>query len=296
MKLLSCLVVLIFFIMGFCGVCFAKTMKVMTSIGPVGYLVERVAGDGLEVGVMMPDSANPHTYEPLPSDLVKLSRVDIYFELGVGLDFENVWLPKLKRLNNKMKVVNCGKAVVLQPVSGEHVCGGGEAGCDHDHNHDHGLDPHIWLSINNAIVMVGNIREALVNIVPENRVVFENNAKELVLELEQLKKEIQNKLKQKTNKKFIVFHPSWGYFARDFGLEQIPVEIDGKEPSIKEVRKLIMLARKEGIKTVFVSPQFSKKSAAVIAKEIGGQVVAIDPMAKDYIKNIRKVGEALINN
>jgi len=167
---------------------------------------------------------------------------------------------------------------------------------EHHHEEDNsrsGTDPHIWLSPANVKIMVQNICDSLILIDPANETYYKQNKEEYIRDLEVLDSDISQSLSGYQNHTFMVFHPSWGYFARDYDLTMIAVEIEGKEPSVSDMAHLIKTAKENDIKVIFVQPQFSTKSAEVIAKEIGGSVVPVDPLAKDYLTNLREVANSI---
>jgi zinc transport system substrate-binding protein len=266
----------------------AEKINVATTIMPLKYFIEEIGGDKVFVTVMVTPGANPHTYEPTPNQMRLLSNVDLYVKAGSGIEFELAWMDKIKRLNKKMIICDSSKGIRLIPM-GEHACTKGHG--EDAHYHGQG-DPHIWLSPNNAILMAANIRNALIELDPEGKKFYTKNFSNLAIRLDSLKQEINDKLRVMGNRKFLVFHPSWGYFADDFGLIQIAAECSGKEPTPRQLKRLIQQAQGENIKVVFASPQFSRKSAQVIANEIGGRVVIIDPLSGDYINNLRETAEA----
>jgi zinc transport system substrate-binding protein len=259
-------------------------IRVITTIMPLQYFIEAIGGDRVSVAVMVPPGANPHSYEPVPSQMRALSNADLYVKVGSGIEFELAWMDKIIRLNKKMAVCDASKGIRIIPMTG-HSCAdmpGREA-----HYHGQG-DPHIWLSPNNAILMATNIRDALVGLDPEGKDFYTENLSLLIIQIDELKYEIQGKLDNIENRKFLVFHPAWGYFAADFNLIQISAECSGKEPTPRQLKRLIKQACGERIQVVFVSPQFSEKSAQVIAHEIDGRVIAIDPLSGDYVNNLRE--------
>lgn len=260
--------------------------KVVVSILPQAELVKAVGKDFVAVSVMIPPSGNPHSYEPVPSQLVALSQADLYFQVGSGLEFENQWMNKIMALNPAMTVVNTSAGITLLAM-GDHVCDGGG---DHHHGGD---DPHVWLSPRNAMVMVSNIRDALMRHDPQRAEVYRDHAAEMILKLSELQDRLREKLTKLENRTFLVFHPAWGYFADDFQLNQVAVEDSGKEPTPRQLGGLIQQAQKVKAKVVFVSPQFSRKSAETIAREIGGRVEFIDPLAADYFDNLIKTADIL---
>ena len=275
---------------------------VIASIIPVAEFAGKVGGEKIEVFEMVPPGANPHTYEPSPGQLEKVSKAVMYLAVGSGIDFEIVWLDKILAVNNDTILVDCSKGIEFIEVSGNgetinsHDDGDTGGGVVSDESKDgpvgSGRDPHIWLSPKNAAVMVENIYLGLSAMDPENEDYFYNNKVDFLDELEMLDSEIREILSEKTGKKILVFHPGWSYFFRDYGLEQIVVEEDGKEPSPRDMADIIKQAKEAGIKVVLASPEFSQKSAGVIADEIGGKVVLISPLARDYVNNLINIAKA----
>ncbi|MBP7654355.1 zinc ABC transporter substrate-binding protein [Candidatus Dependentiae bacterium] len=265
-------------------------VRVFTSIEPVAYLIEKIGSNKVIVNSMIRAGESPHTYEPKPSQLAALSKADMYVKLGSGIEFESVWMPKLLKINQNMKIIDASKNVKLIKFS------------EPDHNHENGeshecsADPHIWLSVSNAMVMTENIKKALCIVDPANKYFYESNSNILIEELTALKRDTENKLRNIKNRKFIIFHPSFGYFADEFNLIQIPVEIGGKEPGPKQLRKIIQTAKEQNVKVIFASRSFSKKNAELIADEIKGKVQEIDELSKDYIKNLKKITEVFRKN
>jgi zinc transport system substrate-binding protein len=260
---------------------------VVVTILPQADFVESVGGEKVDVTVMVPPGADPHTYELTPNQMVKVSKAKMYAKVGSGVEFELAWMDKIIEQNKAMLVVDCSKGVQMMEMDEHH--GDEDGGEPHQ-----GKDPHIWLSPKNAKLMVENICGGLVQVDPQNEVYYIRNRDEYLAKLDALDKDIQEGLSGLKNRRFIVLHPAWGYFARDYNLEQMPIEIGGKEPSAKDIASLIQKAEEQNIKIIFASPEFNPMSAEVIAKEIGGRVVFIDPLAKDYIKNMRLVLNELV--
>ena len=239
---------------------------IIVSILPQADFVEHVGGDKVDVIVMIPPGANPATYEPTASQLKAVSSAAMYVKVGSGLPFEEVWLDKICSANPDMMIIDTSEGVDLIPS-----------------------DPHIWLSPRSAMVQVENIYKGLVAMDPENSEYYYRNKEQYINDLEVLDTDITESLSGFDGRNFMVFHPSWGYFSRDYDLTMIAVEIEGKEPSAGDMARLVETAKENNIKIIFVQPQFSTKSAEVIAKEIGGSVVAVDPLPQDYITNLRIV-------
>jgi zinc transport system substrate-binding protein len=257
----------------------AERMAVAVSIMPQADFVEAVGGDKVEVVVMVPPGADPHTYEINPDQMVKLSQAKMYAKVGSPLEFELVWLDKLIAANRGMLVVDCSKGIDLME--------------NPDPDESGNEDPHIWLSVRNAEIMVQNICAGLAQVDPANQTYYEKNRDSYLEKLSQLDNDLAEGLATVSNRSFVVFHPAFGYFARDYDLKQIAVEQAGKEPSADYIVCLIEEAKEQDIRVVFVSAQFNTKSAEVIAREIGGKVVIIDPLAKDFISNMRNIESAM---
>jgi zinc transport system substrate-binding protein len=152
-----------------------------------------------------------------------------------------------------------------------------------------GLDPHIWLSPPLVKIQAQAILAALQEVDPAHASIYETNFKQFVAEINQLDADLKKIFVGKSGLQFMVFHPSWGYFADAYGLRQVPIEAEGKDPKPAQLKALIEHARENNIRIIFVQPQFSTKSAKVLAREIGGQVVSADPLAYDWISNLREV-------
>ena len=266
---------------------------IVVSILPLQEFTEKIGGDKVSVSVMVPPGASPHSYEPKPEQLVNVGKAKMYVKVGSPIEFELTWLDKIISTNRNMTVVDASKGITLVKMEYEHE--NHEEGESEAHTleeHDEGYDPHIWLSPKNAKIMVENIYKSLVSLDSKNEKFYTSNKEAYIRELNELDSKIQKALSGKKTKMFMVFHPAWGYFAKDYNLKQIPIEKGGKEATAKGIQNLINQAKEHNIRIVFVSPQFSTKSADVIAKEIKGRVVFIDPLAKDYINNLNKVSQA----
>ncbi|HUV35366.1 MAG TPA: zinc ABC transporter substrate-binding protein [Patescibacteria group bacterium] len=278
----------------------AGTLTVAVSIPPQAEFVERIGGDRVHVLVMIPPGANPHTYEPTPSQLVELTEAVLYVKVGSGIEFELEWLDRIVSLNSEMLVVDASEGIELATARGtgaDHVHGdtrnpAEESGTAHAQERT-GIDPHIWVSPRNAMIMVENTFRGLAAVDPAHRDGYTARRDAYVQELKELDRSIERMFAQKTQRKFITYHPAWGYLARDYGLEQISIEVEGKEPTARGIEHLVTQAKRLGITAVFVSPQFNTKSAEVIAREIGGAVFPADPLAPNYIENIRAVAAAI---
>ncbi|MBN1689902.1 MAG: zinc ABC transporter substrate-binding protein [Dehalococcoidia bacterium] len=254
-----------------------EKIGVAVTILPQQEFVVRVGGDKVDVTVMVPPGASPHTYEVTPAQMVQLSKAMVYCKVGSPIEFELAWLDKLLAQNKDILVVDCSKGIDL---------------IQSDDPDEPGMDPHIWTSPRNAKIMVQNICAGLSQADPQNRQYYENNRDLYLKNLDELDVEMGALLNGAGAQTFIVYHPAWGYFARDYGLQQLGIEQEGKEPKAAYMSRLINEARLQNIKVVFISPEFDSRNAEAIAREIGGRVVIIDPLAGDYLQNMREVAAA----
>jgi len=266
-----------------------KTIVAVTILPQAGF-VEAIGGDKVEVVVMVPPGASPHTYEVTPTQMAQLSKAKVYAKVGSPVEFELTWMDKLIAVNGAMLVVDCSEGIELIESGEEHHHEGEAEAEEHEHE---GVDPHIWLSPKNAMIMARHICDGLKQVDPANEAFYEENYTAYTEELTELDSELAAELSGLANRKFIVVHPSFGYFAREYDLEQIGIEQSGKEAEADYLVRLITEAKEYDIRVVFVSPQFSRQSADSIAREIGGEVVIIDPLGKDVPENLRNIKEAV---
>ncbi|MFW5990667.1 MAG: metal ABC transporter solute-binding protein, Zn/Mn family [Candidatus Nanoarchaeia archaeon] len=243
-------------------------LQVIVSTSPYDTFAESVGEDRINVYVMVPEGANPHSYEPSPKDIAQVSNADAYIKVGSGIDFEENWIDKLKSVNNNMTIIDSSEGINY-------------------------VEPHLWTSPKNAKKVVSNIYRGFVNLEPEYEKFYKNNTEKYIADLEELDKEITQKLKEDNPSYFLVYHGAWENFAEHYNLTQIAVEKEGKEPSARDLQDTIDLAKKYNISVVFSSPQFSKKKPQVIANEINGEIVLISPLEKDYINNTLNFANAL---
>lgn len=258
-------------------------LQIVVSIAPQKYFVERIGDRHVTVNAMVPPGAEPHTFEPKPEQLKALSRANAY--MRIRIEFEEAWMTKFIAVNPRMLVVDTTQGIQRIPISTRlqeqdttvHI---GET-----------LDPHIWLSPKLVKVQAQTIYEALAKLDAQHQAEYQANLKRFLDELNALDTEIRQTLQGAKTRKFIVFHPAWGYFARDYQLEQVPIEVGGQEPSAAELAQLIALAKQEQIKVIFAEPQFSTRSAETIAQEIGGKVLLINDLSPDWMQNMKEVSQ-----
>jgi zinc transport system substrate-binding protein len=274
------------------GTAFSANAKLtlFASILPQRYFIERIAGDRAQVRIMVEPGASPATYEPKPRQMARLSEAAAYF--AVGVPFERVWLSKIAVANPAMRVVHTDHGVEKIPMTPHH----------HDMDPERhptemqtgGIpDPHIWTSPALVMLQARNIFTALVEIDPAHRRHYVKNYGSFIRELVDLDTRLLQVFSRTGRlNRFMVFHPSWGYFADAYGLKQIPIEIEGKTPKPAQLAALVEHARQLNVRVIFVQPQFSTQSAQLIAREIGGRVVPADPLSPDWAENLKKQAEA----
>ena len=272
-----------------------RVMRIAVSILPQQYIVERIGGEHVQVTVMVPPGSSPETYEPRPAQLRELSDADAYMRIRVP--FEEAWMDRIASANPNMLLVDTIAEVERMPMIHPHTHGDEDHDDDHDdddHDDDHDVenpDPHVWLSPIEVERQARAIHATLVDLDPANQDDYDRNLAAFMQDIVTLRKDVEATLADMSQRKFMVFHPAWGYFARDFDLEMIPVEIHGREPSAGELAMLIREAREENIRVIFAQPEFSTAAAKTIADEIGGEVILISPLAPDWLANMRHVAD-----
>ena len=265
---------------------FAK-LNVAVSILPEKTFVEAIGGDKVHVTLMVKPGNSPHTYEPKPSQMIDITKAKLYFAIDV--EFESVWLPKFQSINPSMQIIDLDEGIEkMMMEEAEH-----EAHAQHTHEH-HGEDPHIWTAPANVKIIAQHICETLKTNDPQNTAYYEHHLDlflALVDETDQKIVDIFSTLKKP--KTFMVLHPSWGYFAKAYGLRQVAVEIEGKEPKPKELIHLLKEAKEEKVKAIFIQPEFSDNAAKIIAKELQIPVMKVTPLAPDWSENLINMATAI---
>ena len=272
----------------------ASKPEITVNILPQKYFVEKIVKDKFEINVMVKPGSSPHNYEPKPSQMKSLVNSKAYFL--VGDPFEQAWMDKFKQNAKNTLFVDTTKGI--EKIQMEEHNHHDEANVDAKHDeHDHsGFDPHVWLDPLLVKIQAKNIYEAMVEIDSQNGDFYKTNYEEFIKELDTLDENIKTILSPYKDKAFMVFHPSWGYFAKRYDLEQISIEIEGKEPKPNELVELIEEAKKYDIKIVFVAPQFSQKSAKTISKNINANVIAIDPISGNWKESMLDTANQIANS
>jgi len=282
-----CALFLTIFAAGFAS---AAPIDIYVSILPQKWLLEKVGGDLVIPHVLVNKGQDPHTFEPTPRQVVSISAAKAYFTMN--MQFENIMLNKLIHNNNVLKTVDITNGIERIAMNGEHH----HDDAEHDHHDDMLLDPHVWLSVSNLKIMASNMAAALITMDKANAGRYKENLATADSLLTNLQKELSEQLAPFKGERFFVFHPSFGYFAHEFGLEQEAVEIEGKTPSPRQLSNLIQMAKEDNVKVIFTQPQFDKRSAQAIASAIGGSVVPLDPLAEDVENNLRLMAANLASS
>lgn len=266
----------------------ADPLTVFVTVVPQETFVSRIGGEHVRVNALVRAGQDPHAYEPTARQIAALAEADLYVRVGVG--FEDAWMPRLLAANPRMRVLDAQDGIELRRKAAGHDHGDPDHG--HDHGHDHGdVDPHVWTSPARVKIMGARIRDALADLAPEYAADFAANYDRFAADLDALDTEIRARLAGVENRRFMVYHPAWGYFAEDYGLDQVAIEREGKEPGARALTAMIEQARREGIRVIFVQPQLNPSSAEQVARSIGGQVAVIDPLSGDYFENLRRVAD-----
>ncbi len=262
----------------------ASGLTAFVSIPPQAGLLKKIAGDHAEVLTLVGEGQSPHSYEPTARQLAKMGEANVLFTIGVP--FENALLNKITPLYPDLSIVQSDAGIDRRAMPHAHH----DEECDHDHGAE---DPHVWLTPLHCATVACNMLETLESSDPGNAPYYRKNFDLLAEQLDRLDAGIRQRLEPFAGSRFYVFHPSFGYFADEYGLEQIPIELDGKSPSPRQLANLIEQAKQDGAKVVFVQKQFPRDSADAIATAIGGKVVQVDPLAEDVVANLEDVAESI---
>ena len=264
-------------------------LQITVSILPQAYFVERIGGDAVSVNVMVGPGEEAHTYEPKPEQMKSLTHSQIFFSIGV--EYEASWLPRFQDINPALQVVDSTEGIQRIAMAAEHHHD------DEENNPEEketllGLDPHVWLAPDNGKIIAANILHALQSLAPERSSDFEANYATLMNEIDSVDARIESALSGLEQRTFMVFHPAWGYFAKQYNLEQIPVQVGGQDPSASELADLVTTARAEGVRVIFIQPTFNAANAKAIAAEIDAEVAVVDPLARNWLTNLENVAKA----
>ena len=276
--------ILTLFILSACGNTTQKSEKpiLTVTLEPLRYFTEAIAGDNYEVVSMVPKGSSPESYDPTPQQLVNLSKSQAYFRIGY-IGFEQAWMKKLEANCPNMKVYNTSKGIDLIRDKG-HWHG--------DHFHEGGVEPHVWNSTQNALIIADNIYQALCELDSTHQEDYQKRLDVLKQTIRQTDANVRT-LIENADSTFLIYHPALSYFARDYGLKQVSIEEGGKEPSPAQLKTLIETCRNENVHTIFVQQEFDQRNAQLIANELGVNIVSINPLSYDWVKEMIRIAEAL---
>jgi zinc transport system substrate-binding protein len=270
-------------------------LQILVAVDPIVYMVERVGGEHVDVVALTPQGQNPETYAPTPGSLEQVVASRGF--LRVGLPIEERFAKNIESIAPNAKTYDLCANLTLLANPCRHDDGEHEGYEVHEDEEDvESLDPHVWTSPANARVIVANIADALEELDPVNAESYAANAEAFDAELASLQAEVGARLAPYEGKRFVVFHPAYGYFAREFKLEQAAIEFEGKAPRPKELQKLIEQAKADGTRKLIVQPEFNRSSAQAIADAIDGELVDHSPLEKDYFVNIRTLTDAVVDS
>jgi len=260
-------------------------LNIVVSIAPQQSYVEEIGKDLVNITLLAPIGTNPNFYEPKRSQMQAIQKADVYFTIGGN--FEKAWLPKMKNQNKDMEIFNCSIGIERINMKSE----------KNSNNQNSRKDVHVWTTPKNIAIIGKNIYETLVRYDNKNKDQYKKNYKEFLEKVKDTDERIKNIFKDvQKDTKFMVYHPAWGYFSKEYHLEQVPIEIEGKEPKPRELQKIIEKGKKYQVKAILTQPEFSTKGAKVIAKELDIKVVKISPINPMWAENLIKLAKVIAVN
>ena len=263
---------------------------ITVTLEPQRYFTEAIAGDKFKVISMVPKGSSPETYDPVPQQLVSLGDSKAYFRIGY-IGFEQAWMERLMNNTPHIQVFDTSKGIDLILNNGDHDHGHGHG--PHD-GHTHAVEPHVWNSTANALIIAGNTYKALSQLDKANDAYYMARYDSLCQRIQHTDSLIRQQFSApEAAKAFMIYHPALSYFARDYGLHQISIEEGGKEPSPAQLKELIDLCQTEDVRVIFVQPEFDKRNAETIAQQTGTKVVPINPLSYDWEEEMLNVAKAL---
>ncbi len=248
-----------------------EKIKITVSLPTYKGITEKIGGDKVEVNCMLPAGFNPEEFEPTIQNLTTAADADLYIRCGEVFDFENIWLEKLSVVKGNIPVYDSSPGIIIK-----------------DHNH------HVWNGTGEVKIIAGNIYETLKSIDSLNSDYYKKNYSQFMHEIDSVDNIAREKLSGLKTKTILTYHPAWIYFTSYYGLEEMAIENHGKEPGAKDLTFIINKAKSLGIKAVFIQPQFVSNTAKLIAGEIGGSLVVIDPLPEDFLENVIDVTNKII--
>jgi len=267
----------------------SPALKVIVPVAPYAYVVDRVARGRVDVLVLVPVGQSPHTYSPTPQQIAELAGADVLFRTDLAL--EEPLAVRLLALDPALRIVRL-------TAESDHADGGGHDGHGHgEHEHgEHGHDPHVWLDPTGLLLQAATIVESLTALDPGGAATYAAGLDSLTRDIERLDAELKDRLGEYAGRRFYVHHPAFGHFAESYGLVQVAIEHEGKEPSARRLAGLIDEATADGISAVLIQPQHASPAAATFAEEIGATLVTVDPLAFDLPATFRSLADAVVHS
>ena len=251
---------------------------IFVTITPMQSIIEEITAGDFDIEVIVPKGASPETFEPTPKQVTSFSDAELIFSTGI-IDFEQ---SLMERISGDAEVVNLSNGIEL--IAGS---------CSHgNHKHKHGVDPHIWTSPRALRTMVTNAHKAIMAHYPDS-VKYTEATGRLLERIDALDTYCATRIKAEGVEAMMIYHPAYTYYARDYGIEQIAIEHDGKEPSLRQTTALIEKAKEHGVKVIFRQPQYSEDKVRAIANDAGAEIITTDPLAEDILGEIERVTEII---
>ncbi|OGU59637.1 MAG: hypothetical protein A2V66_17895 [Ignavibacteria bacterium RBG_13_36_8] len=238
-------------------------IKVAVTISPYGDFISKIGGNRVNVVVLIPAGADPHNFEPSFNQLLNVTKANVYFRVGEVLQIENEWIKRIEDIDKRLKIIDCSKGINVI-----------------------NNNPHMWLGLEEVKVIIENIYSAMVVIDPKYEEYFGINKERFVRQIDSMDVFLKNDFQELSKREIIVYHPAWEYFTSHYGIVEIGIEKEGKNPRAGDLKELITNAKSKKVKAVFIEPQFDITSAKTIADEIGGEVVTINPLPSDFLQNL----------
>lgn len=265
-----------------------QSLVVFVTIAPQAYFVERVAGEHARVEVLVAPGQSYHTFEPTQRQIAAISASRAYF--GIGVPFEAGIRDRIGSVGDQIRYVDTSEGIERRPGV---ECLHDDHGASEHHHHDEEGDPHIWLDPRIVKKLAGRIEQTLSELDPDHAGEYRKNLKIFESELDAEHSRLTELLAPCRGKEFFVFHPSFGYFGDAYGLQQVAIEEGGKEPGARQLRRLVEKAKTSGARVIFVQPQFAVTGAEAIARELGAKLDTLDPLARDYLKNLEEMAQKI---
>lgn len=273
---------LFFSLLFFVGCQLEANELVLVSVAPYETMCKELTANGVDIELLVPVGDSLHTYEPRPKQILRAAKAKLWFIIGEV--FEKKVIRALHEQNPQLAIIDLRDGLELM-VEEEH---------EHEHHHhEDETDPHIWMSPKMMLVQVSHMAESLKGTFPELKLTIEQNVKSLTTRLEALDKEIREILKDSKGKTIFVSHPAYGYFCREYGLNQVSIEFEGKDPTPRQLNDLLEQARKDHVRTIFTQKQYSTKASNLIAEELQAKVVLLDPYSKNYFESMREIAKSI---